>query len=83
MFALPNSAELALESMHRSKFKLAPYWFVPERPDCEQSGLPEAGHKLVTMTTILLPWLETWLPLLSVWRVSFQQVPQPGPAPAP
>ena len=79
----PNSAEFALESMQRSKLRFAPYWFVPERPDCEHSGFPDAGHRLVTMTTMLLPALLTWRPELSFWIVSFQHVPQPGPAPAP
>jgi hypothetical protein len=69
--------------MQRSKLRLAPYWFVPERPDCEHSGLPDAGQRLVTMTTILLPALLTLPPELLVSMVSFQHVPQPGPAPAP
>lgn len=79
----PNSAEFAFESMHRSKLRFAPYWLVPDKPDCEHSGLPDAGHKLVTMTTMLLPALLSVCPELSFWIVSFQQVPQPGPAPAP
>lgn len=29
---LPNSAALAPLSIHKSKFKLAPYWFVPVNP---------------------------------------------------
>lgn len=35
------------------------------------------------MTTMLLPALLSRLPELSVCAVSFQQVPQAGPAPAP
>lgn len=69
--------------MQKSKLRFAPYWFVPERPACEQSRFPCAGRRLVTMTTMLLPALLTLRPELSVWMVSLQHVPQPGPAPAP
>lgn len=69
--------------MHKSKLTFAPYWFVPDSPDCAHSGLPCAGHRFVTITTMLLPALLTRRPELSVSIVSFQHVPQPGPAPAP
>lgn len=80
---LPKKAACAPESEHKSKLTFAPYWFVPVRPDCAHSGLPEAGHRLLIMTTMLVPALERALPDESVWPVMRQQVPQAGPAPAP
>ena len=70
---LPKRAAEAPLSSQVSKLTLAPYWLVPERPDCEHSGLPEAGHKLSTMTTMLLPALETLFPEESVWIVSLME----------
>jgi len=74
---------LAPESAHRSKFTFAPYWFVPDSPLCAHSGLPCAGHRLFTMTTMVVPALLNAFPDESVSPVSCQQVPQAGPAPAP
>ena len=68
--------------MHRSKFTFAPYWFVELVELCEQSGLPCAGHRLLTLTTMERAPRRA-LPLLSVEGVRRQQVPQAGPAPAP
>jgi len=79
----PKNAACAPESEHKSKLTFAPYWFVPVSPDWEHSGFPEAGHRLLTMTTMLVPALESVLPEESVWPVRRQQVPQAGPAPAP
>lgn len=52
--------------MQVSKLRLAPYWLVPVRPLWAQRGLPSAGQRLVTLTTMLLPAFETALPELSV-----------------
>ncbi len=60
----------------------APYWFVPLRLLWEHSGLPSAGQRLLTLTTMLLAPLSGF-PDESVCGFSCQQVPQPGPAPAP
>jgi len=79
---LPNSAALAPLSIHKSKFKLAPYWFVPVNPFCAHRGLLSAGQRLVTCTTIGAP-KDRLLPEESVDAVNFQQVPHAGPAPAP
>ena len=77
-----NAAEAPL-SLQRSKLTLAPTEFVPERPFWAHNGLPWAGQRLLTMTTMEVPALESLLPDESVCPVSFQQVPQAGPAPAP
>jgi hypothetical protein len=81
--SLPKKAVSAPLSEQRSKLTLAPYWLVSCRVDCEHKGFPAAGQRLFTMTIIEVPALVRGLPDESVSPVSFQQVPQAGPAPAP
>ena len=51
---------------------------------CEHNGLPDAGHKLLTLMTMLLVPVSGELLLYGfVLAVSWKQRPQPGPAPAP
>lgn len=78
---LPKKASAAPLSLHRSKLTFAPYWFVSLRLPCEHSGLPSAGHRLLTWTMTDVPALERGWPLLSVSPVMRQHVPQPGPWP--
>ena len=61
----------------------APQELVALRLDCAHRGLPLAGQRLLTLTTMDVPAFETLLPLQSVLDVMRQQVLHAGPAPAP
>ncbi|KAI7277090.1 hypothetical protein KC335_g115 [Hortaea werneckii] len=55
--------------MQVSKLTLAPYWFVSDVLLCAQRGFP-----FVTLTTMLLPAFDTWLPELSFAGSSAEDV---------